>query len=293
MSSRKRFRNRLYLAQFAVSLIAMCVSPFVWSWGQEGHSIVAEIAQRRLTPNATMELAGTLGAGTSMASVASWADDVRDSRPETASWHYVDIPIADDKYDRALECKPSTSGDCIVEELTRLRIQLRCGVSAQDRLDALKFAIHFIGDIHQPLHTVNDFKGGTALSIAVIMRGLTCTGHCQPAQSSTNLHALWDSGLIQKTVWDWGAMVDRLENGWLKSAEAATPGIDGGTPKEWAEETHHLAQAVWKMTPENHQVDDVYFSAALPLLDRQLGVAGLRLARFLNEAYASRTCPAA
>src|SRR5579871_495112 len=87
------------------------------AWGQEGHSIIAEVAQHRLSPPAAAEVARLLGQGRSLASVSSWADDVRDQRPETYNWHFVDIPLAEDRYDPAKHCKPSEKGDCVVAEL--------------------------------------------------------------------------------------------------------------------------------------------------------------------------------
>jgi hypothetical protein len=92
-------------------------------------------------------------------------------------------------------------------------------------------------------------------------------------------------------VWDWGAYVDRLESRWLNSAEAHRRGIDGGTPRQWALETHAAAKTVWHRLPADHVLDDSYYLDVLPIMDRQLGVAGLRLARFLNEAYESNKCP--
>jgi hypothetical protein len=77
-----------------------------FAWGQEGHSIVAEIAQRRLSPTAAAEVERLLGKGHSLASVASWADDQRAARPGSYNWHFVDIPVADTTYDPATECKP-------------------------------------------------------------------------------------------------------------------------------------------------------------------------------------------
>lgn len=124
------------------------------------------------------------------------------------------------------------------------------------------------------------------------MRGMTCTGKCQqPEHIATNFHAAWDEGLINKTVWNWGAYVERLENGWLKSADAKQTGIDGGTPEDWANETHKVGQTVWKLRRTDNVLDDRYYSDVLPLLDRQLGVAGLRLARFLTQAYGASQCP--
>ena len=85
--------------------------------------------------------------------------------------------------------------------------------------------------------------------------------------------------------------MDRLEDGWLKSAEANRPGIDGGKLEAWVEETHKFAPIVWNSRPADNVLDDRYFRDVLPILDRQLGVAGLRLAKFLNDVSAEK-CPA-
>src|SRR5450631_1625345 len=97
------------------------------AWGSDGHSIVGEIAQRRLGPGARAQVEALLGAGHSLASEGNWADDVRPARPETFNWHFVDIPIADATYDAAKQCAATPQGDCIVAELERLqRSRLNC-----------------------------------------------------------------------------------------------------------------------------------------------------------------------
>jgi hypothetical protein len=256
-----------------------------WAWGQEGHSIIAEIAQRRLTPQAAAAVDGVLGHGRSLASIASWADDYREQAPATEPWHFVDIPVDATQYDPATEC----AGDsCVIARLDILKSDVRCATDP-DKMNALRFAVHFVGDVHQPLHTVAEERGGNGIEVELFMRGLTCTGRCQPAHVSINLHAAWDGGLIDKAVWSWGAYVERLEDGWLRSPEAV--GADAGTPLQWAMETHAAAPIAWHAVPANKVLDDGYFNLALPILDRQLGRAGLRLARFLNEAYGSTQCP--
>jgi hypothetical protein len=96
------------------------------AWGPEGHSIVAELAQHRLSPPAAAEVERLLGPGRSLASIGSWADDVRDDRPETYNWHFVDLALAEDRYEAGKHCHASAKGDCIVAELERLKTELRC-----------------------------------------------------------------------------------------------------------------------------------------------------------------------
>lgn len=283
--------SRAIAAAAVIATVSCLSNSQAFAWGQEGHSVVAEIAQRRLTPAAADAVARLLGQGHSLTAIASWADDVRDARPESYNWHFVDMPIDRSAYDSARDCKPDAAkGDCIVAELTRLRNELRCE-SSQRQIEALKFAVHFVGDVHQPFHTVLEKKGGNGISVDLFTHGLTCTGRCKPRHLHMSLHRAWDSGLIDSTVWDWGAYVDRLETGWLAGPEARAPGIDEGTAEEWAKETHGVAQTVWKLEPSSGLLDDGYYASVLPILDRQLALAGLRLAHFLNEAYSSTQCP--
>jgi len=276
---------------FLLALQALIIAPCdrALAWGQEGHSIVAEIGQRRLSPPAAATVARALGRGTSLASIASWADDVREKRPETSRWHFVDIPIGESTYVLAKHCAPSPQGDCIIAALERLKTTLACTRSPAARREAVKFAVHFVGDIHQPLHTVEDAVGGNQIPVQVHLRGLVCSQACK-APLASNFHAAWDSDLIHAVAWDWGAYVDRLEAGWLKSAEARRRATAGGTPLDWALQTHAAAQTVWKERPQDNMLGDDYFQKVLPVLDRQLGLGGLRLARFLNEAFAPGAC---
>ncbi len=273
-----------------ILILGLCASGAAWGWGQEGHSIVAEIAQRRLAPAAAAMVERLLGKGHSLASESSWADDIRDERPDTAHWHFVDIPLRAKRYDARLDCKPNPArGDCVVAELERLENELRCAPRDAQKRDALRYAVHFVADVHQPLHTVRDRHGGNGIEVEVRIDEPKCRRRCRPTDFRTNFHALWDETLISATVWSWGAYVRRLEHGWLRSPEAR--GVDGGTPAQWATETHAAAQEVWRMLPADRVVDDAYYAKALPILDRQLGLAGLRLARFLDDAYASSACP--
>jgi nuclease S1 len=282
------------LALAAVAVFAS-TGPLL-AWGEEGHAIVAEIAQRRLNDTARAAVANILKASApelayaSLASFASWADDYRAQHQETTNWHFVDIPLNENAYDPARECKSDDpKGDCIIAELARLKDDVRCK-TGEEQFMALKFAVHFVGDIQQPLHTVLEEVGGNNNIVEIQMKGHICSGSCVPTTDFAKFHAAWDSVLIQKTVFAWGSYVERLEKDWLKSAAAV--GADGGTPTDWALEAHQAAQVVWAAKPANNILTDTYYTAVLPVLDRQLAVGGLRLAKFLNDAFAPQSCPA-
>jgi len=258
------------------------------AWGPEGHSVVAEIAQRRLTPPASAAVTETLGQGVSLASISMWADDVRAYRPETYNWHFVNIPLAESNYDAALQCAPTPKGDCVVAELERLRNELRCAPTDVAKNEALRFAVHFVADLHQPLHALREQQGGNQVLVATYIAGATCTGRCTPTPTVTNLHAVWDTTILQKAAWNWGALVEVVEKNLPRYIQSSSP---SGEPRQWALETHRVAQSVWAATPANSVIDEDYYRMALPIALQQLGRAGVRLAMFLNDAYGSTACP--
>jgi hypothetical protein len=271
-------------AAWLAALLALVPLQQANGWGQEGHSIVAEIAQRRLDPDTLRKVKVLLGGEVSMASVASWADDYRAQHRETAGWHFVDIPLDQNTYDPARDCNPN-KGDCIIHMIARFRAAVSdCSKPLTERSEALRFLIHFVGDVHQPLHAETklnpdgtDDKGGNDVTVTFFGQ-------------KTNLHAVWDTGIITHTVFDWGAYVVRLQNGWLNGRDLS--GLDGGTPIDWALESHRAAQEVAYQLPADGTIGDDYYAKALPVVDRQLAVAGLRLARLLQDAlHGADACP--
>jgi nuclease S1 len=277
----------------------LCAAPLdeAGSWGQEGHSIVAEIAQRRLTPEALREVDRLLASDlnlpkhshVSLSSIASWADDYRSDQGhiETYNWHFVDIPYDRDTYDPLRDCsKDPVKGDCVINALARLVPELTdCWKKDTERAMALKFIVHFIGDLHQPLHattrvnpdTDKDDLGGNLIQV-------TFFGQV------TNLHHVWDSDLILHKVYDWGEYVRRLETEWLPGKDI--PALQGGDTVSWAQDAHHVAQIVAYGFSPDHALGQDYYNAAIPMVDQQLALGGLRLARVLNEAFQpDKVCP--
>jgi hypothetical protein len=247
------------------------------AWGPDGHAIVAELAQRRLTPSAQAEVARLLGPGASLASVSNWADDVRPDRPETFNWHFVDIPLEETAYDPDRDCAPTRKGDCILGAIARERRKLACSRDPLVRRDALRFLVHFIADLHQPFHTIAEKQGGNRVGVTLDVHAATCA-RCQSRRGKENLHALWDTVLVSLAAWNWGAYVARLEQPTVMSQAAA------GTPEDWALEAHRVAADIWTWLPDDHLIGDDYYRRAVPVLDRQLSRAAVRLATVLDHA---------
>jgi hypothetical protein len=280
----------------AAVLLGLFSSQQALAWGQEGHSIIAEVAQREVNPSTRDAIDKLLNHGT-LAAVSSWADDVKfTTRPETYPWHFVDIPLAQATYATA-DCNdrthPQFPNTCLVTALNMLKNALACASDDNTKRDNLKLIVHLIGDATQPLHTVDDLVGGNGLVVTLSFCGLK-DNQCQHAPS-VKFHVLWDSTLITETFYDWGAYVDRLydpSSGWLNSAEAHQPDPAGDDPTAWVNDTHAASQKIWTQMLQNNTIDQAYYTGVLPILDRQLGIAGLRLARYLDAAFAPNACAA-
>jgi hypothetical protein len=281
-------------------VFSLTAIPYAFAWGEEGHSIIAEIAQRRLTPQAAQAIARILGNGSgssdytvpSLASVSTWADEVRYDGAvpnSTYNWHFVDIPKDDDHYDPSTECPKDNpaQGDCVINELERLRNELRC-LSGQDQLKALKFAVHFVGDIHQPFHTIWEELGGNQVKVTLQFKGKTCANDTCSTPPD-NLHKVWDTTLIRAMEYNWQTFVDDLEGGWLQSSAAKQDRDDNIV--DWAVNTHNEARTRNVWMSDNATLDQAYYDKSVPFVQQQLGLAGLRLARYLNSVFSSTQCP--
>jgi hypothetical protein len=243
------------------ALIALSILPCqFFGWGAKGHRIVGDIAEAHLSPAAKAGVQSLLGADT-LASISTWADEVRRNRPETYNWHFVDIPADAKGYDAARDCRPSAKGDCVIAELERARIVLADRNNRKDeRVEALKFLVHFVGDIHQPMHGIGEARGGNDIHVVEF-------GSSQ-----------WDSGLIEHTGRSEADYVSYLEH--LIQEKHLTA---SGNLVDWANESHELARGAW--LSDGGSVDEKYYAKQITVVDERLASAGLRLAAVLNKVF--------
>jgi hypothetical protein len=231
---------------------------------------VARIADSQLTPTARAKVAAILAPGQSMASIASWADEIRRSRPDSANWHFVDIPIDQPHFDRVRDC---AKDDCVIAKIADLRKTLQNpNTPADQQREALMFVIHFLGDMHQPLHcSDNKDRGGNGVRVVFHDR-------------QTNLHSVWDSGLLGRL-----APADQLFPIYSQEAAHKRKKWSKGTVQQWAEESHHAAQkVVYGQLPKveagtSATLGPAYEKLADPLVRMQIERAGVRLAKVLND----------
>ena len=248
-----------------------------WAWGREGHRIVALIAAHRLTHAARAQVADLLGANVhgAMEAASTWADEIRDEHPETERWHFVDIEISAAGYDAARDCP---GGNCVVSQIRRdERLVADTRLTTSARAEALRFLIHFVGDIHQPLHCADHHdRGGN--DVRVMLRG-----------EETNLHAVWDTTVVAALGDDPAAVSAGLE---ARITPRQARAWSRGGPADWANESFAIAKRtiygpLRAAEGEPIQLPDDYAIRERPVAAEQLEKAGVRLAMVLNTAFSA------
>ncbi len=268
------------MKQFIPLLVAgvMLASPSfdAQAWGGQGHRLVARIADTRLTPQARAAVDELLKgeADPTLSGIASWADELRGSDPDlgkrTASWHYVNIAEHDCQYLKERDCK---DGDCVTEALNDQAAILADKSRPQsERRQALKFVVHFVGDIHQPMHAgyAHD-KGGNNFQVNFNGRG-------------TNLHSLWDSGMVYDRKLSDDEYLQRLPPFKHRMRKLFFPRkkYAQGDSFSWAEESCRIAIKPKIYPDEPGALPRSYVGKNRSVVETRIYVAGERLADMLN-----------
>jgi S1/P1 Nuclease len=302
------------------------LAPSARGWGCTGHQVVAVIAEEHLNPHARDMVAQILAAGPidpalrrfcgantldAFADSSTWADDQRSIQPDTAGWHFIDIPRGVPKGEIAPYCPPSTS--CITRAIDdQMAILRNINASAQARADALRYIIHFFGDLHQPLHaTSNNDLGGNCVPVSFFgaapqERNVTKESY------APNLHGIWDTDILERfaggqtpqqfademsikfkgQIPAWlRERVDVVSWAW-ESHQLAEDSVYGALPRKLAIETPVEVKACsddqhisTRMLNLHEQVGADYQAAAEGVIQEQLTKAGIRLAAALNAVW--------
>jgi len=251
-------------------LLCTTLSTSVWAWGPVGHKIVAQIAEDDLTPAAHSAIAEILN-GASLADVANWADSVKNSAQwqHTKSWHFVDIPDGE-RYDTIEHAEHGDAITAITDNVATLK---NAKASADEREVALKFLVHFVGDLHQPLHAGRPTDTG-GNSIKVVFMG-----------KSMNLHSLWDSGMITTQNMDYMQYARYLSAQSFLNPDYDIPELEFS--RVIAEDMSYRGQIYdFGRSPSNPvRLDQSYLSKNLATMNARLLNGGKRLAEILNELF--------
>lgn len=258
------------------------------AWSAMGHRMVGELAQRHLSPAAKAEVAMLLAGepNPTLAGVATWADDMRTADPErfkaTSRWHYINPQGGGCAFDVARDCP---DGNCVVVAIEKQRVILADrSQPLAARRDALKFIVHFVGDVHQPMHAGNRTdSGGNKFQISLrtpIKPEAYAAKDYVNGVMGTNLHSIWDYYLFASTgrsLADYSNKLDALP--WPPYPPVSKYDV---MPLAWAGESCRLIDSRG-IYPATHTMDDAYLDAMRPLAEQRVRQAAWRLAQLLNE----------
>ncbi len=260
--------RKLGLPRLLSVLLVLRLSHTAHAWSAKGHRIVAELAEQQLTPAARAEVRTLLReeASPHLVMIAPWADQVRDlpAYRKTAPLHFINFTRADPcHYVADRDCP---NGKCIVAAIDHYRRILRDRRAAHSaRIEALKFVVHFVADVHQPLHSAfGDDRGANTFQVRYGFQGM-------------NLHALFDRVLLESRPF----LADEYAD-FLQSELPSAGQVTGANPAvRWAESACRLV-ASEHIYPPRHRVEEAYVLRMRSVAERQVQLAGVRLAAVLN-----------
>ena len=290
-------RTTRLLVTGALLLFPMMRPTPALAWGDEGHEIIAMIANALLQPGVRRQVDALLAldedplAGHGIADAATWVDHLRDAnadgaRRRTRQWHFVDIERRHPSLAEACFGHPKLAPGvlaslgpaqaCIVDKIDQFAAELaRSDTPSDERLVALKFLLHLVGDVHQPLHASDDDdRGGNGKRVN------------SREFRAGNLHHYWDTEFVAAL----GPDAKETASSLLQSLPRNDIGLwSEGSPADWAMESFRLASRdAYGLLPEpnrrgSYRLDDHYVAVALRDCRLQLSKAGVRLAALLNR----------
>ena len=251
---------------FLILAISFFTVPAAFSWGQIGHRAIGHIAQQHLTPQAQARLAEILE-GHSLAAASTWMDEIRsdDAYDYTSTWHWVTIP---DGMTYA-ETEKNPSGDALGKIKELIGALEADTLSAEEECNTVRFLVHLVGDLHQPLHVgTGEDRGGN--DFTVVWFG-----------EASNLHRVWDSGMIdQKQL----SFTELARFAMAPATDAQIADWQADAPEAWAQESMALREQVYDVHQDREMGYD-YSYRNFDTVQRRLLQAGVRLAAVFNAIY--------
>lgn len=235
-------------------------------WSKTGHRVVGDIAQDYLSRKARKAITNILD-GESLSSVSNFGDEIKADRrfKEFSAWHYVNMPADKDYKD----IEPSKYGDLVIGINKCIATVKNSNTTKADKAFYLKLLVHFIGDLHQPMHVGRyEDKGGNDIQVQWFGRG-------------SNLHRVWDSNMID----DYGMSFTELANSLPVLTKAEIKQIKEGSLYDWVEETQEIANAVYGSVEVGEKLGYAYSYNWWATLETQLQKGGIRLAVVLNDLF--------
>jgi hypothetical protein len=250
-----------------LAVTSIVLSGQVLAWGQNGHRVTGAIAERYLSSKAQKAISKLLP-GEDLAEASTYPDEMRSDPSvfwkKTANpWHYVTVPV-DKSY---AEVGAPEEGDALTA-LNQFTLTLKNPkASLEDKQLALRFIVHIIGDLHQPLHVGNgNDKGGNDIKLEFFWQ-------------DSNLHRVWDSELMDKrqlSYTEWTTILSRKISA-KQAKEWAT-----ADPQVWIKESSILRDKIY---PSSDKISYDYLYQNMPFVQQRLEMGGVRIAAYLNEVF--------
>lgn len=235
-------------------------------WGKNGHRATGEIAEKYLTKRTKRKIDKILK-GQSLAFVSTFADEIKSDRKYSMyySWHYINMDF-DENY-AAAEKNPK--GDLVTGIKKCVEVLKDKNSSDANKEFFLKMLVHFVGDLHQPMHIGRrEDKGGNTVQVQWFGRG-------------TNLHRVWDSDMIE----EWDMSYSDLANNAKDLSKKQIEAIQEGNVTDWVDEVHEVTKKVYKSVKVGENLRYRYSYEHFGTVRDQLQKAGIRLAKVLNDVF--------
>ncbi len=238
-----------------------------YDWGQTGHRTTGEVADNHLSKKAKKQIEKLLQ-GKSLAFVSTYGDEIKsDSKyREFGPWHYVNLPKGETKYSKE---NANPEGDLLMAIKKCVEVLKDKNATRENKEFYLKMLVHFIGDLHQPLHTGRgEDRGGNDIQVRWFGEG-------------SNLHRVWDSDMIDYNNMSYSEMAQNTKG----LSELQKKQITSGTFEDWMYESKALSEKVYASAKVGEKLGYRYMYDWFPVVREQLQKGGLRLASVLNEIY--------
>ncbi len=244
-------------------IILLLTSTLLLGWGKTGHRVIGKIAEENLSPMAKEQITLLLG-HSDLARVGNWADEIK-SDPQwdhSHDWHYCTI-------EEGQGYQGPESGGRAVQKVTEFTNLLKKGIlGKKDQTDVLRFVIHLVADLHQPLHVGNGTdRGGNDVKVSWF-------------KEETNLHRVWDSHLIDHMQYSYTEYAQQIQLGLTQEQKTNLLNPDIMSFVNESRSVHDRVYDIgdgklsWKYVYKNQE-----------LLEDRLLKAGYHLAAILNDIY--------
>jgi hypothetical protein len=258
--------------KYYLSLTLIIFSIVLASWGRTGHRTIGKLAGNHLNPKAQDAVQELLG-NESLADVASWADEVRSKEAyrKTGSWHFLNLPLGLNYTDFQKQVINMTDENVYSALLQAEKTLKNPAAPKETQVEALKFLVHFVGDLHQPMHISRaEDKGGNTIQLNYEDKG-------------TNLHSLWDTKLLEKQGLSYEQLASKYDN---VPAKTITQWQKDPLMK-WLWESYEISSKLYAEVDQmsSRKIDDAYYQKHLPSIEVRIQQAGIRLAGVLNRIY--------